>query len=55
MTDPRKDAQELGSRFRVMRDVILESPFLLAGPIGHLIETQQARRERWGISYVVVF
>jgi probable F420-dependent oxidoreductase len=52
---PGKPAHELASRFRVTPDVVLDSPFLLAGPIGHLIETLQARRERWGISYVVVF
>jgi len=52
---PRKAAEELASRFRVTSDVVLDSPFLLAGPTGHLIETLQARRERWGISYIVVF
>jgi probable F420-dependent oxidoreductase len=52
---PRKAAEELASRFRLTSDVVLDSPFLLAGPTGHLIETLQARRERWGISYIVVF
>ena len=52
---PRKATEELASRFRVASDVALDSPFLLAGPTGHLIETLQARRERWGVSYVVVF
>jgi hypothetical protein len=33
----------------------LESPFLLLGPLEHLVETLQARRERWGLNYVVIF
>jgi probable F420-dependent oxidoreductase len=52
---PRKAAQELGSRFRLPPDAVLDSPFLLVGTTDHLVETLQARRERWGVSYVVIF
>ncbi len=36
------------------RDVIAKSPFALVGPTEKLIEDIQARRERWGLSYVIV-
>lgn len=53
---PRKAAEWLAPQFtRLTVDEALESPFLLLGPAEHLVETLQARRERWGISYVVVF
>lgn len=53
---PRKAAESVASQFpsRTL-DEILESPFFLLGPTEHLIEVLQDRRERWGISYVVVF
>jgi probable F420-dependent oxidoreductase len=52
---PRKASHELASRFRLTPDAVLESPFLLVGPTDHLVEVLQARRERWGINYVVIF
>ena len=52
---PRMAAQQLASRFRLTPDAVLESPFLLVGPTEHLVEAVQARRERWGINYVVIF
>ncbi len=36
------------------REVIAESPFALVGPTDKIIEDLQARRERWGFSYVIV-
>jgi probable F420-dependent oxidoreductase len=36
------------------RDVIAESPFALVGPVDKIIDDLQARRERWGFSYVIV-
>jgi hypothetical protein len=52
----RKAAEVLVSQFpRLTPDVALQSPFVLLGPLEHLVETLQARRERWGLSYVVVF
>ena len=53
---PHKAADVLASQFpRFTPDVALESPFLLLGPLEHLVETLEARRERWGLNYVVVF
>jgi probable F420-dependent oxidoreductase len=36
------------------KDVIAGSPFALVGPTSKLIDDLQARRERWGFSYVIV-
>jgi hypothetical protein len=36
-------------------DEILESPYVLIGTVDEVIEDLQMRRERWGISYYVVF
>lgn len=35
-------------------ETIAESPFALVGPTGKIIDDLQARRERWGFSYVIV-
>ena len=35
-------------------EAVAESPFVLVGPPSKLIEDIQARRERWGFSYVIV-
>ena len=35
-------------------EVIAESPFALVGPTSKMIDELQARRERWGFSYVIV-
>ena len=34
---------------------IIESPFLILGTVDQIVDTLQARRERWGISYYVVW
>lgn len=53
---PRKAAESLAPQFpRLTVDQIIESPFFLLGPTEHLIEILHDRRERWGLSYVVVF
>ena len=36
------------------REVIAESPFALVGPTDKIVEDLQARRDRWGFSYVIV-
>lgn len=33
---------------------LLASPHILAGPVSHIVETLQERRERFGISYICV-
>jgi probable F420-dependent oxidoreductase len=53
---PRKAAECLAPRWpRLSVEELLESPFFLLGPTEHLVEILQARRERWAISYIVVF
>lgn len=53
---PRRAAEQVAPRFRSLSvDQALESPFLLLGPVDHVVDTLRERRERWGISYVVVF
>ncbi|HZQ37632.1 MAG TPA: LLM class F420-dependent oxidoreductase, partial [Dehalococcoidia bacterium] len=36
-------------------DEILESPYLLIGTVDEMVETLRQRRQRFGISYYVVF
>ena len=55
VTDDRAGALEFfAGVFGAPPEVVAESPALLAGTVGEIIETLQARRERWGFSYVVV-
>src|SRR5215471_21333601 len=52
----REAAEELASRWmQLSPDEILESPYVLIGTVDEVIEDLQARRERWGIFYYVVF
>ncbi len=48
-------ADDLASRFKVARDVVLETPYVLLGTIEEICETLWERRERYGISYLTVF
>jgi probable F420-dependent oxidoreductase len=54
--DRRQAAEELARRWpQLSPEELLESPYVLLGPIDQLVEDLQARRERWGISYYVIF
>ncbi len=54
--DPRDAAEEVSRRVQGLSpDTALESPFLLLGEIEEIADALLARRERFGISYVVVF
>jgi probable F420-dependent oxidoreductase len=54
--DRRLGAKELARRWPQLKpEEILQSPYVLVGTIGQLVEDLQARRERWGISYYVIF
>jgi len=54
--DRRQCAEELTRRWRQLSaDEILQSPYVLIGTLDQLVEDLQARRERWGISYYVIF
>jgi probable F420-dependent oxidoreductase len=48
-------ADDLASRFKVARDVVLETPYVLVGTVKEICETLRERRERYGISYLTVF
>ena len=50
--DRRRSAEELTSRWKQLTaDEILQSPYVLIGTVGQIIEDLQDRRKRWGISY----
>jgi probable F420-dependent oxidoreductase len=48
-------ADQLASRFKVARDVVLETVYVALGTIEEICETLRERRERYGISYLTVF
>jgi len=53
--DRRKAAEELatGRWARLMPDEILASPYALVGTADQIVDDLRARRERWGISYIM--
>jgi probable F420-dependent oxidoreductase len=54
--DARREAAELATRWTQLTvEEILESPFALIGTVDQMVERLEARRERWGVSYYVVF
>ena len=54
--NPRQAAEELASRWTQLSvEEILQSPYALIGTTDHLVEELRRRRERWGISYYVIF
>jgi probable F420-dependent oxidoreductase len=48
-------ADQLAARFKVTRDVVLETVYVLVGTVEEICETLRHRRERYGISYLTVF
>jgi hypothetical protein len=57
VTDDRRGAaEELTQRWpQLGADDILETPYVLIGSIAQIVDDLQARRERWGFSYYVIF
>ena len=57
VTDHRRQAaEELARRWtQLSPEEILQSPYVLIGTVDEQIEDLHARRERWGISYYVIF
>jgi hypothetical protein len=54
--DRRRAAEELTGRWKQLSiDEILQSPYVLIGTVDELVEDLTRRRERWDISYYVVF
>lgn len=55
VTDDRTSmAEAIGGAFGLSADEALQVPHALVGTVDEICETLQERRERWGISYVVV-
>jgi len=59
MTDHRREAAEQFARDRGWRDIaaddVLEMPSVFIGTVDHIVDEMQVRRERYGISYYVLF
>jgi probable F420-dependent oxidoreductase len=52
----RQAAEELTRAWKQLGvEEILEAPFVLIGTVDEMVETLQARRDRWGISFFVTF
>jgi probable F420-dependent oxidoreductase len=52
----RQAAEKLARRWpQLSPEEILQSPYMLIGTVDQLVEELQARRERWAISYYVIF
>jgi probable F420-dependent oxidoreductase len=55
VTDDRNAfAEQVAPLFSMTPSDLLESPFILAGTMDQITETLHERRERWGLSYIVV-
>lgn len=55
LTDHRRaEAEHLVDRYQLDPDEVLQVPHLWVGTVDQICEDLQARRERWGVSYVVV-
>ena len=53
---PDAAAEELQKTWKqISVDEILAAPFVLIGTVDDMVEALRARRDRWGISYVVTF
>jgi hypothetical protein len=49
-------AEELAGRWPQLHAAdILQSPYVLIGTVDQIVEDLQRRRERWGMSYYVIF
>jgi probable F420-dependent oxidoreductase len=51
---PDDTIDSLASALSVSPDLVRHSPFALIGPVEQLVEQLLQRRERWGLSYVIV-
>jgi probable F420-dependent oxidoreductase len=53
--DPSAAIAEVAQQWKLTPAQVRESPFVLAGSVGAIVDTLEARRARYGISYVTVF
>ena len=55
ITDDMAELRDrLSARFGVTPDEALESPIVLAGSVGEVVDQLHRRRDRWGYSYIVL-
>ena len=55
VTDHPESAMDgIAAMMGVERSMVADTPFALVGPPSKIIEDLQARRERWGFSYIIV-
>jgi hypothetical protein len=52
--NPESAAEHLAERFAITPADALGSPHLLVGPVGRMVDALVERRQRYGISYIVV-
>lgn len=45
----------LAQQFKVPAEGVLTTPLVLIGPADQMVEDLEARRDRYGISYITVF
>jgi len=53
--DPKSAAENLAKEYGAPIEAIMESPVFLIGSVNQIVETLEARRQRFGISYITVF
>jgi probable F420-dependent oxidoreductase len=53
--DPSAGLAEVAQQWKIEPAQVRESPFVLAGPIEAIVDTLEARRARYGISYIAIF
>lgn len=51
--DARTEAERLSERWEMPAPELLDAPCILFGTVDQIVETLQARRERFGVSYLV--
>ncbi|MGA0879097.1 MAG: TIGR03621 family F420-dependent LLM class oxidoreductase [Ilumatobacteraceae bacterium] len=52
--DPQPAIEGIATMMGVEPSMVVDTPFALVGPPGKLIDDLQARRDRWGFSYIIV-
>lgn len=52
--DREAAVEQLAAQFGGQRDIVTTTPHALVGSVDSIVDILQARRERWGLSYIVV-
>lgn len=53
--DPSAGLAEVAQQWKIEPAQVRESPFVLAGPVEAIVDALEARRARYGISYIAIF